>query len=69
MIVLDDTEMAIILMISKGINSEKMANRLHVSLGTIKYRKRILLKGFKAKNEAHLMRRAFQEGILKLQRS
>jgi len=50
--------------ISKGESSPEIAEALEVSIETIKSHRKSLLMKLKAKNTAHLIRVAFESGIL-----
>ena len=57
-------EQDILRLLSQGLTSQQIAQKLSLSPETIKwYRKRLLAK-FNAENTAHMVRQALQSGII-----
>ena len=64
MVRITSREREVLVRISKGASSPEIAEVLEVSIETIKSHRKSLLIKFKARNTAHLIRIAFETGIL-----
>jgi DNA-binding CsgD family transcriptional regulator len=58
-------ELEILKLISEGLSGKEIANRLFVSVETVKSHRRHLFDKFSARNSPHLVQKAFQTGLLK----
>ena len=60
---LSEWELEVLFLMSEGLSSEKIADRLHVSAHTVKTHRKMLLKKLDAKNSAELIRKAEKLGL------
>ena len=60
---LSERELEVLFLMSEGLSSEKIADRLHVSAHTVKTHRKMLLKKLDAKNSAELIRKAEKLGL------
>ena len=61
---LTDREREILPLLAEGLTSNQIADRLYLSLPTIKWYRRRLLDRFDAKNTAEMLTRAREQGLL-----
>lgn len=61
---LTQREREVLQLIAEGISSKEIADRLHLSPGTIETHRKNLLKKLNARNSAELIRMAITEGLL-----
>ena len=61
---LSQREREVLQLIAEGISSKEIADRLHLSSGTIETHRKNLLKKLNARNSAELIRMAISEGLL-----
>ena len=60
---ISERELEVLLLMSEGLSSDKIASRLHVSSHTIKTHRKALMKKLDAKNAAELIRKAEKMGF------
>ncbi|HNP48320.1 MAG TPA: LuxR C-terminal-related transcriptional regulator [Bacteroidia bacterium] len=60
---LSERELEVLILMSEGLSSEKIAQKLHVSAHTIRTHRKMLLKKLNAKNAAELIRKAEKMGL------
>ncbi len=60
---ISEREMEVLLLMSEGLSSEKIASKLHISSHTIKTHRKALMKKLDAKNAAELIRKAEKMGF------
>ncbi len=61
---LSPREREVLRLIAEGISSKEMADKLHLSPGTVETHRKNLLKKLNARNSAELIRMALTEGLL-----
>ena len=58
-------ELEVLNLVSRGLSTGKISEKLNISHNTVEGYRKILLKKFHAKNSVELVRKAFKENWLK----
>ena len=66
---LSEREIHILLLISYGMSSAHIGERLFVSENTVEYHRKKLFRKFSVHNSAHLVGEAYRCGVLKVERN